>query len=112
MQRGGVYLYYEIVGPDEFDEWGISGGKEEVLLGIRVGRCHKKAVERNKLRRWVKEIFRGYFRDFDARGERYLFLVSIGIKDRPLCFGDVKQILKELLSDVIKGAVPDRNKGI
>lgn len=110
-QRGGLYLYYEIVDPNSFVDLRVLWD-EDVLIGIRVGRCHKKAVERNRLRRWVKEIFREYFRDFDTRGNRYLFLVSVGIKDRPLRFGDVKQILEGLISDIIKDVVPEGDKRI
>ena len=101
-KRGGIYLYYAVLSPDELKDWGIIGSEGEFLVGIRIGRCHRKAVERNKIRRRVKEALRSILSSVSCGEKVCLFLISVGIKDKEPSYKYIEGILKELLTGVFK----------
>ncbi len=92
VKGGGVYINYL-----------LSPGDSVLAVAIRVGRCHRRAVERNKIRRRIKEILRFWLKvNADLlKGKRLSLLINVGIKDKEADFGYLKQLLSELLEKVI-----------
>ncbi len=82
----------------------------KVRVAIRVGRCHRKAVERNRIRRWIKEILRAWVKEDPLNGEIGLdLLINVGIKECPVSFSYLRDVLRRLLDLIVKRYV-EHNK--
>ncbi len=93
-KKGGFYVNYA------YD----SSHPGQLMVAIRIGRCHRKAVERNKFRRWIKEILRWWLKESDFKHRKFglNLLVSVGVKDKSVSFSYVKETLTEILDDIVK----------
>jgi len=92
-QKGGFYVNYA---------YNLSApGRLRVV--IRIGRCHRKAVERNKIRRWIKESLHWWIKESDFRSKKFGLdlLISVGVKDKLVNFSYTKGILTDILNEII-----------
>ncbi len=102
VKRGGVYINYSY--DDE---------SSDLQVAIRVGRCHRKAVERNRIRRWVKEALRAWIKESGFTKSRFglKLLVSVGVKDKEVDYAYIKKLLNELLTQIVEEYAQGTDKG-
>ncbi len=95
VEASGVRIYY-IYLPREGQE------SPALEVAIRVSkRCHRGSVERNRVRRWVREALREWVKDSRIpEGKRLLLLITVCIKERPVDFHRIRGTLRDLLGQV------------
>ncbi len=93
--RGGVFIYWQR---------GMCDNERFVVeVAIRIGRCHKKAVERNKIRRWVREALRGWIRERYNKflGNKLQLLINVGVREKDrFNFWYIRGVLYSLLDAI------------
>ncbi len=79
-------------------------GQEGPAVGVAIRvskRCHRGSVERNRIRRWVREALREWFKARQIpEGKRLLLLITVCVRGGSVDFHWIRGTLGDLLGQV------------